>query len=246
MFEDSLATASTVGRNGTVRFASAVSLGLQAAIAAVICIAPLFHPLRLSMPTPPAPLFVPILRQTVPRVRMSAAASPASGPATPSLPTSLPRIHSAPVMEEPVPATAVDTLPFAASGPPDAALRGVMSGRPVGPKATGDAGGDGAVSAHKGPVRVSSGVSAGLLLTPIRPVYPQIARAARMEGTVMVSAVISREGNVMQARVTAGPPMLAQAALDAVRAARYRPFRLNGEPTEVETTFSIVFRLGAM
>lgn len=97
----------------------------------------------------------------------------------------------------------------------------------------------------RGPMRVSSGVGAGMLLGPIRPVYPAIARAARVEGSVVVEATISRDGRMEQARVISGPAMLAGAALQAVREARYAPYRLNGEPTEVETTITVNFRMGA-
>jgi protein TonB len=84
-----------------------------------------------------------------------------------------------------------------------------------------------------------------LLLVPIRPVYPAIARAAGVQGTVVVSAVISRTGTIESLRVVSGPAMLQTAAVEAIRAARYQPYRLNGMPTEVETTITVNFRLGA-
>jgi protein TonB len=102
------------------------------------------------------------------------------------------------------------------------------------------------VPAHtsSGPTRVSSGVSAGMLLAPIHPVYPKIARAAHVEGEVIVEAIISRTGSIESLRAVSGPAMLRQAALDAIRSARYRPYRLNGSPTEVQTTITVNFRLG--
>lgn len=84
-----------------------------------------------------------------------------------------------------------------------------------------------------------------MLLSPIKPVYPAIARAARISGTVVVEAVISKAGTIESLRVLNGPDMLRAAALDAIRAARYRPYLLNGEPTEVQTTFTVNFRMGA-
>ncbi|HZY62106.1 MAG TPA: energy transducer TonB [Edaphobacter sp.] len=95
------------------------------------------------------------------------------------------------------------------------------------------------------PVPVSSGVLSGMLLEPIRPRYPEIARIARVEGTVIVEAVITSAGAIAQLRVVSGPPMLRQAALDAIRTARYQPYRLNGNPIEVQTTISVNFRLGS-
>jgi protein TonB len=87
-------------------------------------------------------------------------------------------------------------------------------------------------------------VSAGLLLAPIQPLYPQLARITGTQGTVVIQAIISKSGRIESARVLSGPAMLQAAALDAVRSARYRPYLLNGQPTEVETTISIVFHIG--
>jgi protein TonB len=82
-----------------------------------------------------------------------------------------------------------------------------------------------------------------MLLALIHPIYPAIAKAARVQGTVVVAAVISRAGTIESLRVLSGPPMLQSAALDAIRAAHYRPYRLNGEPTDVETTITVNFRI---
>ncbi len=93
------------------------------------------------------------------------------------------------------------------------------------------------------PVRVPSTIVAGLLVQKTIPVYPPIARAARIQGTVVLEATISRAGTIDNLRVDSGPPMLQQAALDAVKTWRYRPYLLNGEPVEVETTVNVVFTL---
>lgn len=94
-----------------------------------------------------------------------------------------------------------------------------------------------------GPIRISAGVAQGQLLVPIRPIYPAIAIASRTEGTVIVAATISREGRIDNLRVLSGPPMLVNAAVQAISQARYRPYLLNNEPVEVETTINVVFRL---
>jgi protein TonB len=99
--------------------------------------------------------------------------------------------------------------------------------------------------ASNGPLHISKGVSAGMLLAPIRPIYPPIAKATGVQGTVVVSAVISRTGAIESLHVLSGPPLLQSAALEAIRAARYRPYQLNGESTEVETTITVNFRIGA-
>ncbi len=93
--------------------------------------------------------------------------------------------------------------------------------------------------------RISGGVTAGLLLAPIRPEYPIIARTTRTQGTVVIQAIIARDGRIESAYVLSGPPLLQAAALDAVRSARYHPYLLNGQPTEVETTISIIFHIGS-
>jgi protein TonB len=91
---------------------------------------------------------------------------------------------------------------------------------------------------------ISSGVMAGNLLDKTVPQYPAIAKAARIQGTVVLQATISKSGSIENLRVVSGPPMLQQAALDAVRSWRYKPYLLNGDPVEVETTVNVVFNLG--
>jgi protein TonB len=75
------------------------------------------------------------------------------------------------------------------------------------------------------------------------PVYPPIALAARIEGTVRLAATISRTGSIENLRVASGPAMLQQAALNAVQSWRYRPYILDGQPVEVETTVDVIFTL---
>jgi protein TonB len=95
-----------------------------------------------------------------------------------------------------------------------------------------------------GPVRVTSTIAEGLLLQKVMPVYPAIAKVTRREGTVVLQATISTRGTIENLRVVSGEPMLQQAALDAVKNWRYRPYLLNGQPLEVETTIKVIFRLG--
>jgi protein TonB len=91
--------------------------------------------------------------------------------------------------------------------------------------------------------RVSSGTEEGLLIQKTLPVYPPIARATGTSGTVALAAIISKTGTIENLRVISGPMMLQQAALDAVRTWRYRPYLLNGQPVEVETTVSVIFTM---
>jgi protein TonB len=93
-------------------------------------------------------------------------------------------------------------------------------------------------------IAVSSGVMAGNILVKTQPQYPAIAKAARIQGTVVLQATISKTGTIEGLTVVSGPPMLQQAALDAVRSWRYKPYLLNGEPVEVGTQINVVFSLG--
>ena len=92
-------------------------------------------------------------------------------------------------------------------------------------------------------VIVSGGVSQGYLLHQVQPVYPAIARAARVQGTVILAAVISRDGVIEGLHAVSGPPMLVEAAIGAVRQWRYRPYLLNNQHVEVETQISVIFTL---
>ncbi|MGB8028130.1 MAG: TonB family protein [Terracidiphilus sp.] len=94
------------------------------------------------------------------------------------------------------------------------------------------------------PFAISSGVATGMLIRQTQPVYPTIAKAAGVSGTVVLRATISKNGTIKDLQVVSGSPMLQQAALDAVRTWRYKPYKLNNEPVEVETAISVVFSLG--
>jgi protein TonB len=93
-------------------------------------------------------------------------------------------------------------------------------------------------------INISAGVSAGLLLQRTQPIYPPIAKAARVSGTVVLQATISKQGTIENLKIVSGPAMLQQAAVDAVRQWRYRPYLLNNEPVEVDTTVNVIFTLG--
>jgi len=92
-------------------------------------------------------------------------------------------------------------------------------------------------------VRVSSGVAQGLLVHQVTPQYPQLARQARIQGTVVLQAVIGKDGTVQHLRVLSGHPMLIEAAMDAVRQWRYKPYYLDGEPVDVDTQINVNFTL---
>jgi protein TonB len=85
---------------------------------------------------------------------------------------------------------------------------------------------------------------AGSIISRPDPVYPPIAKAAHVQGVVILHAIISKQGTIENLQVVSGPPMLTTSAMDAVHRWRYKPYLLNGEPTEVETTINVNFTFG--
>jgi protein TonB len=94
------------------------------------------------------------------------------------------------------------------------------------------------------PIRVSH-MDPGSLIYQVQPVYPPMARAARIEGPVVLAALISKDGTIENLRVVTGRPMLVSSAVEAVSKWRYRPYILNSEPVEVETQITVNFLLAA-
>ncbi len=91
-------------------------------------------------------------------------------------------------------------------------------------------------------LRVSQGVSQGLLIKRVQPKYPQAALAAHTQGAVQIEATVNKEGSVINLKVLSGDPVLAHAALEAVRQWRYKPYYLDGEPVEIQTQITINFK----
>ena len=92
-------------------------------------------------------------------------------------------------------------------------------------------------------MRVSSGVSSGLLIRRVNPTYPPLARQARIQGVVILQAQISKDGSIENLQLISGHPMLAPAAIEAVKQWKYKPYLLNGEPVEVDTQVQVNFTL---
>src|ERR1700691_3083746 len=216
MFEKSLVTSqSGLLPSPRLSWTAIVSLAVQCAVVALLAIIPLLHPETLHLHIE-APHVLPTLRRVPPVVvktepmhaaTMLSAASTAvaARTAAPVLTFLHPNADAAP--------DAAPTMHFGggdmSAGPPSGLDTGVGSAVRVVP----------APAVPKPPLHVSSGVSAGLLLQPIRPVYPRIAVLARTEGTVVVEAIISKSGAIVSAHVLSGPAMLRQAALDDVGSA---------------------------
>ena len=95
----------------------------------------------------------------------------------------------------------------------------------------------------RAPIRVGSGVQMARLIKKVEPVYPAIAKQARISGTVELTGIIGADGRIRELRVLSGHPLLAKAALDAVRQWIYEATLLNGEPVEVIAPITVTFRL---
>jgi TonB family protein len=93
-------------------------------------------------------------------------------------------------------------------------------------------------------VPVSQGTSGGVLVYKVQPVYPAEARRMHVQGNVVIDATVTAEGRVDEAKLVSGDPMLATAALDAVRRWRYTPYALNGKPIPKETRITVSFISG--
>lgn len=92
-------------------------------------------------------------------------------------------------------------------------------------------------------IKIGGNVAAAQLLERLQPVYPPLARQARISGTVRLHAIIGKDGYVKQLEVISGHPILVQSALDAVKKWRYAPTLLNGKAVEVDTTIDVVYAL---
>ncbi|HZU09516.1 MAG TPA: energy transducer TonB [Pseudacidobacterium sp.] len=234
MFEDSLLE--STGRIRThSRYFAVGSFALQALLLTALVLYPLAHPALLPKQSLTMLLTAPPLPSAPANLPERTAASPAR-PALLVNPLAMPsRIPQHAVMVTEALPSGVDSRFAQSNGSIPGGifdLIGSVPGQPVVKPAP-----------VKGPIRVSSGVAAGQLLTSIQPVYPAIAKEAHISGTVVVQAMIAKDGSIQHVQVISGPPLLRQAALDAIARARYRPFLLNGEPVEIETTINVVFTM---
>jgi protein TonB len=118
--------------------------------------------------------------------------------------------------------------PLGVASPSDNALNGVLAATAAKPSLA--------------RVRVSQGVSQGLLIKTVQPRYPANALASHTQGAVQIEATIDKEGRVVGPKVLSGSPLLAPAALEAVRLWRYKPYYLDGEPVAIQTQITINFK----
>jgi periplasmic protein TonB len=243
MFEDSLVESSgALGRQNP--WTASLSFAIQGVLAGVLVLLPLIYTEAL-----PWRQITAIVNAPVPP---PAAAPPLSNrlPQTPHpqsmlddgvlrVPTSIPRrvaiLHDEETNGGETRAPDYVGVPGGTGpGVPNSVFSNVMQVPPAMPKV---------VAPSK--VRVSSGVAQGLLVHQVKPAYPPIAVQARIQGTVVLQTVIAKDGTVQDLRVVSGHPLLVQAALDAVRLWRYKPYLLNDQPVEVDTQINVNFTLGS-
>jgi protein TonB len=239
MFEDS-----TFESNGRIRTRSrgwmAATFILNGAILVALVLIPLVYPealprqalafLLTTPPPPPAPVPPPLQQPNTPRFH----GAPEFDGATLTAPRLIPKFPPKDFGPEQAP---IGMLPGSGDesdvpgGMPDVfnTHRSVAVAHPD----------------VKAPMRVPSSVVEGMLIHKVVPTYPPIGIAVHQQGTVVLAATISKAGTIENLRAVSGPAILQQAAIDAVKRWAYRPYLLNGQPVEVETTINVIFSLGS-
>jgi len=242
MFEDSLIESG--GKLKTKRgVTTAISFGFQVMLIGVLVLLPLLFTEALPKtqlmtflvappppppPPPPAATPVTVVKQIQTDIINGQLRTPTKIPE---------KVQMIKEEEAPPPVTSmagvVGGVPGAAGGQMGGVIGGIINSTPVAvPKV-----------ATPQRVRVSQGVTQGLLLRKIQPAYPPLARQARIQGSVLLQAEISKDGSIQNLRLISGHPMLAPAAIEAVKQWKYKPYILNGEPVEVETQITVNFTL---
>ena len=239
MFEDSLIESG--GRLKTNRGrTAAISFGLQAILVGILVLIPL------------------LITEALPKQQLTTflvAPPPPPPPPPPAAPVHIVRQVQTDIVNNQLRTPTripqkVQMIKEDAAPPMQGVMGGVAGGIPGG-SAGGVIGGIISSTSVKAPtvaapqrIRVSSGVSTGHLIRKVTPQYPSIARTAHISGSVILEAEISKEGDVVNLHVIGGPPLLRQAAIDAVKQWKYRPYLLNGEPVVVDTQVTVIFSLG--
>ncbi|HTC93353.1 MAG TPA: energy transducer TonB [Terriglobales bacterium] len=237
MFEDSLIESS--GRLKTKRgLTTTIATSLLVIVIGIFCLVPLLYPevlpktlittfLVAPPPPPPPPPPVAVVKVAKIETELDQGAL--------RTPTKIPEKIKMVKEEEAPPAESAGIPGGVAGGVPGGSMGGVIGSL---------LGGTGSVpKVTLNRVRVSAGVVEGNLIHKVVPLYPPLAKTARIQGTVVLHAIISKQGNVENLNVISGHPMLMPAAVEAVKQWKYKPYILNGEPVEVETTVTVNFNL---
>jgi protein TonB len=241
MFENTLSSSwDERSRRGLTTF---TSFGLQALIVAALLTVPLLRPQglplfrKLTVPVSLGPIGDRVAPQPTGHGGVSPVAPQTDHTIILQQPSHIPT-NPAPGDEVSAPSLGGSAFPsgqeVAGPGSHDGIFNSVGTGaHPVMPAAP---------TAVEHPVYISH-MSEGDLVHKVLPPYPPLARSARIRGTVVLQAMISKQGTIENLRLLSGHPMLAPAAIEAVRQWRYRPYILNGDPVEVDTQITVNFSL---
>ena len=231
----------------------AFSLAMQGAFTGAILLVPLLHTAELALRPTPVMLYVPprpVPPRLVPPIVKSRGAVAAQTQPLVILKQVYRPVFTAPAH---IPKT-ISMLPdpnaefelLASQAPPLAGL-GITNGSALtdytGPIAQPERGAPVTPKPKTTSIRVSNGVQSAKLLQQPKPVYPALARSARISGTVRLQAIIGRDGTIRNLQLVGGPPLLIAAALEAVSRWTYKPTLLNAEPVEVFTEIEVNFTL---
>lgn len=240
MFADSLSDSPWANRSRR-GWTTLVSFTIQAMVVGGLLLLPLFYPQALphlqqavaGLISPPASTPPPAMH-----VRAAAPVSNVLSDGQLMQPQSIPRTIANVVETVAPPAVDPGTLGVVGGTGTRGALNGVLNSI-----------GDNIAALAPPPPTVTrpprvSRMMEGNLIYRVQPIYPATARMARIQGTVILRAIISKEGLIENLQVVSGHPMLVSAAVEAVRQWRYRPYLLNNEPIEVETQVTVNFVLG--
>ena len=243
LFEDSLRNFS-VGQAKTRTWATFVSFILELLVLGVLLLLPLWFTdvlprqqlitfLEAPPPPPPPPPPAPPSRPKVVKVSSNIVNGQLRTPSRIPEKVRMIKEDDAP---PPVTGGVVGGVP---GGIPGGQLNGVLGGIVSSIPAAIPASPKPAPSVQR--VRLSQGVTKGLLIYRIEPTYPLIAQQARIQGVVVLTAIIGKDGSVQRLQLVNGNPLLAPAAIEAVKKWRYKPFLLNGQAVEIETTVTVTF-----
>ncbi|MGA3318952.1 MAG: TonB family protein [Candidatus Korobacteraceae bacterium] len=240
MFEDSLVESSgTLSKRNP--WTAALSFAMQGVLAGVLVLLPIIYTEAL-----PGRQLTSILTEPSPPPGLAPVSTHARGVQPRPMPEDRvlrvpnwipPRVailHDQPASADAAGAPELDGIPGGTGTVPNSVISNVIKILPAMPKV---------FAPPK--VRVSSGVAQGLLIHQTKPVYPPLAMQARIQGTVLLQAVVAKDGTVQDLHVVSGHPLLVKAALDAVKLWRYKPYRLNDQPVEVDTEIIVNFTLGS-
>lgn len=252
MFEQLIASHTMEVRTGK-SFTLVLSAGIHAIFILMLLVVPMFFPeTAAGLQNVLAPLAPPLTAPPGTTVKLTSTSKPIGSrsilvnPRVLTAPPSIPKGIDLSQLGEPDPPSGGESFgPVLGSPSPVGSPIGIFGASPYQERAFLPRQPPPSVAQPERPLRrdVGGDVQQANLLHQVKPLYPATARTVRVQGAVVMEAVIDRAGRVENLRVLSGHPVLVPAALDAVRQWRYRPTLLNGEPVEVITLVTVNFIL---